>query len=159
MPEQEEESLLLQPSLRLGYMIVPKYLIDPIKAIYEQSSRFIPSYTQEIMSQFINKDYLNKHLRNVVKTAKERKELFVEYTKESIQTDVSHEGLHLIGKIKKNINDIDAFHALLKQNVIAYPLSNYYITKEKKQGLVMGFSSVNNKVMKEKTSTMNSILK
>lgn len=150
---------LLHPSLRLGYMIVPKYLINPIKAIYEQSSRFIPSYTQEIMSQFINKDYLNKHLRNVVKTAKERKELFIKYTKESVETDVSHKGLHLIGKIKKDISDIDAFHALLKHNVIAYPLSNYYITKEKKHGLVMGFSSVNNKVMKEKASIMNSILK
>ncbi len=150
---------LLHPSLRLGYMIVPKYLIDPIKAIYEQSSRFVPSSTQEIMSRFINKDYLNHHLRSVIKVSQERRELFVDNTKESLVIKDSHEGLHLIGKIKNGITDIDAFKTLLKHNVVAYPLSNYYITKEKEQGLIMGYSSVNNKVMKEKTAVINSILK
>jgi hypothetical protein len=43
--------------------------------------------------------------------------------------------------------------------VVAYPLSNYYITQEKEQGLIMGYSSVNNKVMKEKSAIINSILK
>lgn len=149
---------LLHPSLRLGYMIVPKYLIEPIKAIYEQSSRFIPSSTQEIMSHFIDKDYLNHHLRSVIKTAQERRKLFVDYTKESLDIEDSHEGLHLISKIKNDIKDLDAFKTLLKHNVVAYPLSNYYIGKEKKQGLIMGYSSVNNKVMKEKTAIINSLL-
>jgi len=150
---------LLHPSLRLGYMIVPKYLIDPIKSIYEQSSRFVPSSTQEIMSRFIDKDYLNHHLRSVIETAKERRELFVNYTKESLEIKDSHEGLHLISKIKNGTSDLDAFKKLLNHNVVAYPLSNYYITKEKEQGLIMGYSSVNNKVMKEKTAVINSILK
>ncbi len=150
---------LLHPSLRLGYMIVPKYLIDPIKSIYEQSSRFVPSSTQEIMSRFIDKDYLNHHLRSVIATAKERRELFVNYTQDSLEIKDSHEGLHLISKIKNGTSDLDAFKKLLKHNVVAYPLSNYYITKEKEQGLIMGYSSVNNKVMKEKTAVINSILK
>ena len=47
---------------------------------------------------------------------------------------------------------------LLENNVVAYPLSNYYITKENKQGLVLGFSSVNKKVMKQKTDVMNQLL-
>ena len=149
---------LLHPSLRLGYMIVPHYLIEPIKAIYEQSSRFIPSSTQEIMARFIDKDYLNKHLRNVIKTAKIRKELFVNYTNQSLQIDSSHNGLHLIGEIKSSMNDNDAYKLLLKNNVVTYPLSNYYISKEKQEGLVMGYSSVNKKVMQEKTTIINKIL-
>jgi len=52
---------------RFGYMVVPKYFIEPIKVIYEQSSRFVPSFTQTIMSEFISKYFLNKHLRNVIK--------------------------------------------------------------------------------------------
>jgi GntR family transcriptional regulator/MocR family aminotransferase len=149
---------LLHPSLRLGYMIVPTYLIEPIKAIYEQSSRFIPSSTQEIMSQFIDKDHLNKHLRSVIKVARERRALFVNYTKDVFDIASLNQGLHLIGKIKSNINDTNAFNTLLKHNVVAYPLSNYYITKEKKQGLVIGYSSVNNKVMKDKTNIIKTVL-
>ena len=29
---------LLHPSLRIGYIIVPKYLIEPIKTIYERNN-------------------------------------------------------------------------------------------------------------------------
>ena len=32
---------LLHPSLRIGYMIVPKHLLKPVKSVYEQSSRFV----------------------------------------------------------------------------------------------------------------------
>ncbi|MDP6922394.1 MAG: hypothetical protein QGH06_05415, partial [Lutibacter sp.] len=67
-------------------------------------------------------------------------------------------GLHLIAKIKHSIKDTDAFKILLSKNVVAYPLSNYYIGKEKKEGLVMGYSSVNSKVIKEKTGLINDLL-
>ncbi|MDC9723784.1 MAG: PLP-dependent aminotransferase family protein, partial [Urechidicola sp.] len=149
---------LLHPSLRLGYMIVPPYLVKPIKAIYEQSSRFIPSSTQAIMNQFISKDYLNKHLRNVITISKERRMLFKNLTQQSLEINESNEGLHLIGKIKNGISDIKAFKLLKQNDVIAFPLSNYYICKEKKDGLVLGYSSVNQKVMKEKTAIINEIL-
>jgi GntR family transcriptional regulator/MocR family aminotransferase len=149
---------LLHPSLRLGYMIVPQYLVEPIKAIYEQSSRFIPPSTQEIMTRFIDKNYLNLHLRNVIKTSKIRKELFINYTNKSLNINSSHDGLHLIGKIKSSMSDIEAYKLLLKNNVVTYPLSNYYISKEKQEGLVMGYSSVNKKVMQEKTILINKVL-
>ena len=149
---------LLHPSLRLGYMIVPEYLKEPVKAVYEQSTRFIPSSTQEILSRFIEKDYLNKHLREVVKIAQERKQLFLDSTKESLAIETTDTGLHLIAKIKHSIKDTDAFKILLSKNVVAYPLSNYYIGKEKKEGLVMGYSSVNSKVIKEKTGLINDLL-
>ncbi|MDH5415101.1 MAG: PLP-dependent aminotransferase family protein, partial [Flavobacteriaceae bacterium] len=68
---------LLHPSIRLGYMVVPNFLINPINSIYEQSSRFVPSSIQTIMSSFIEKDHLNVHLRNVIEISQERKRLFI----------------------------------------------------------------------------------
>lgn len=149
---------ILHPSLGLAYIVVPKYLINPIKSISDQSTRFISPSSQEIMHQFIEKDYLNKHIRNVIKIAKERKELFLDYTKDSLIINKSSEGLHLTGRFKRDVSDTTAFKLLFKNNVIAYPLSNFYITKEKKEGLVIGYSSVNNIILKEKTKIINSIL-
>lgn len=148
---------LLHPSLRIGYMIVPKYLVPPVKAIYEQSSRFVNVSIQEVLSQFINNNYLNLHLRNIIKVSKERRKLFLDYTKNILTTTDHSQGLHIIGNLTAPIDDTKASKVLLKSNVVAYPLSKYYIGKEKKQGLVLGFSSVNNKVMKEKTEVMNRI--
>jgi GntR family transcriptional regulator/MocR family aminotransferase len=149
---------ILHPSLRIGYMIVPKYLIKPIKSIYEQSSRFVPVSTQSILNNFIINGHLNKHIRNVIEISKERKKLFMNKTKNTFNFSKRNSGLHIIGKLKNNINDVSSYRLLLKNNVIAYPLSNYYINKEKENGLVMGYSSVNNKVMKEKTDLINNLL-
>jgi GntR family transcriptional regulator/MocR family aminotransferase len=150
---------LLHPSLRMGYMIVPKFMSQSIISIYEQSFRFIPSSTQEIMSTFIEKDYLNKHVRNVLEIASKRKEMFVSRTKEHLLIDKKkNNGLHLVANFYKKNNDIRIFKSLLKENVVAYPLSNYYITRKKSNGLVMGYCSVNTKVLKEKTNIINRIL-
>jgi GntR family transcriptional regulator/MocR family aminotransferase len=149
---------LLHPSLGISYVVVPKYLINPMKSISDQSTRFISPSNQEIMHQFIKKDYLNQHIRNVMKIAGERRKLFIKQTHNSLEIDESFEGLHLIGKVKSGMSDKTAFELLLKSDVAAYPLSNYYITKEKKEGLVIGYSSVNNKVMIEKTTIINSII-
>ncbi|CAL2080504.1 PLP-dependent aminotransferase family protein [Tenacibaculum sp. 190524A02b] len=150
---------LLHPSLRIGYMLVPKYLVTPIKSIYEQSCRFISVHLQENLNEFIIRDYLNKHIRNVIVTSKNRKRMFSELTKNFLDINSSFDGLHLIGKIKKeDLNDNLVHKKLLAQNVVAYPLSNYYITKRKKHGLVLGYSSVNEKVMREKIYKMSSTL-
>lgn len=149
---------LLHPALRVGYMIAPPYLINPIKAIYEQSNRFIPISTQTILHRFMEKNLLNLHIRNVLNTVAERRALFLKMTKNSLEVSKNNEGLHLIGKLKYPIKDVEAYQLLLKHNVVAYPLSNYYFTKEKKEGLVLGFSSVYKKMIIEKTKVMNKVL-
>lgn len=150
---------LLHPSLRVGYLIAPKYLINPIKAIYEQSSRFVSVHIQETLNTFINKDYLNMHIRKVISVASTRKNDFMHKNKSIFKIDKHFSGLHIIGKFKKEANDFKIHKALLKNNVIAYPLSNYYITKEKQSGLVMGYSSVNEKVMRNKIEQIHRVLK
>jgi len=153
---------LLHPSIRLGYMIVPKYLISPILGIYEQSSRFMPSETQKIMSLFIEKDYLNQHIRNVVKIAHERKKIFIEQFdlafKNEIMLDPSNIGLNIIGRFKnKKINDKELSKHLLNYGIVTNPLSKYYLKKPKEKGLVMGYSCVNSKTIKETIVKMKEI--
>ena len=106
-----------------------------------------------VLTQF-NSAGLNKHIKNVIEVSKERKKLFIDQTKNSFKISNENSGLHIIGKLTNTDDDVLAYKTLLKKNVIAYPLSNYYINKEKVKGLVMGYSSVNNKVMKEKTAIL-----
>ena len=149
---------LMHPSLRLGYMVVPHYLIPAIKAIYEQSSRFVSPDRQTIMKDFIKSDALNKHLRKVIEISQDRRILFKKLASKSLTFNQSNLGLHLIGKPKTNICDKKLFEILLEQHVVAYPLSNYYIGNTSEQGLVFGFSSVNKKMMKEKIDIINTII-
>ncbi|GAA4268989.1 PLP-dependent aminotransferase family protein [Hyunsoonleella aestuarii] len=144
---------LLHPAIRLGYMIVPYYLLDTIKALNRQSSRFVSPVTQSILSDFIEKDYLNKHLRHVIEASIERKRVFLksfsDNFNEEILVDSRNTGLHIIANINNNISDVSLASYFSKKNVIVHPYSSYFINNNKQNGIVMGYSSVNTKVIKE----------
>ncbi len=144
---------LLHPSIRMGYMIVPHYLLDTITALYEQSSRFVSPPLQKTLSSFIEKDYLNKHLRSVIEVSIERKKLFFDcfnsHFNNEISIDSNNTGLHIIGSLKDEIEDKKLTAFLRKSDIIVHPYSNYFIGGNKKNGIVMGYSSVNNKLIKE----------
>ena len=153
---------LVHPSMRLGYMIVPYYLLDAVTALYRQSSRFVSRENQKAMSLFIERDYLNKHLRNVMEVSQERKEIFVEHFDRNLGAhfylDTSNPGLHVIGHIKAEMKDVALERELLDQNILAHALSKYYVHPTDENGLVMGFCSVNPKQIKDTLYKMGEII-
>jgi len=151
---------LLHPSIRLGYMIVPAYLKKAIIGVYQQSSRFVSTELQKVMNMFIEKDYLNKHIRNVIEIAQERKEIFIDHFNSSFENEISLDtnttGLNIIGRFHQDmINDKEVATFIKKNGITTNPLSKYYITEPEENGLVMGYSCVNNKLIKESIDKMS----
>lgn len=144
---------ILHPSIRLGYMIVPHYLVDVITTLFEHSNRFVPPSIQKTLSSFIEKDYLNRHLRNTIKVSNERKKIFHDsfnsLFKNEIQLDSSNRGLNVIGHLKKGVDDKKLAEFFNKIGITTYPLSSYFNKAVKKNGLVMGYCSVNSKLIKD----------
>ncbi|WP_165819369.1 PLP-dependent aminotransferase family protein [Flagellimonas aquimarina] len=149
---------ILHPSIRLGYLIAPPHYVDSIKAMFEQSLRFISPVTQRVMSDFIEKDYLNQHLRKVVQVVNERKQFFVEHFKnvfdDSVKIQPANQGLHLMAKLPDDMCDIEVSKMLIDKEIISFPYSKYFIKTKKEKGLVMGFSSVSTPVIKQKLEKM-----
>lgn len=154
---------ILHPSIRLGYLIAPPHFVDSIKAMFEQSFRFISPVTQKVMSDFIEKDYLNQHLRKIVQVVHERKDFFVEQFQnvfdESIKIQSANHGLHLMAKLEENVCDIEISRKLKEEEIVSFPYSKYFLKKEieKEKGLVMGFSSVSKAVIKQKLEKMSRV--
>jgi len=144
---------ILHPSIRLGYMIIPYRLIDVITVMFEYSNRFVPPSLQKTLSAFIEKDYLNKHLRNTMKISAERKNVFHKNFSTSFSNEIllnsNNMGLNVIGHLKKGIDDQKLAEFFNNIGVTTYPLSNYFNEGVKKNGLVMGYCSVNNKRIKD----------
>ena len=149
---------LLHPSIRLGYMIAPEYLVDTITSLYEQSSRFVAPSQQQILSNFIEKDFLNKHLRRVLEVSQERKKIFIETFNLFFENDISlithNPGMHITGLLNNSIEDTKLAQYLRYKNIIVHPLSNYCFGQKPQNGLVMGYCSVNNKTIKETIKKM-----
>ena len=149
---------ILHPSIRLGYMIIPEYLLDSISGLLQQSSRFVSPSIQKTLSLFIEKDYLNRHLRNIIQVSSERKEVFLKALSENFENELTinsnNKGLNVIAELKEGVDDEKLSNYLNETGVTTYAYSNYFHQGDKKNGLVMGYCSVNNALIQENITKM-----
>ena len=151
---------LLHPSIRLGYMIVPKYLINAVEALQEHSHRFVAPSIQVVMNQFIERNYLYMHIKNIIEVAKERQELFITEFEECKNMSIQNknfESLHLVAKFNKQISSREEsliINQLTEANITSHSLSKCFIDNKKQQGLILGYSSVRPKELQRKVKKM-----
>lgn len=159
---------LLHQSVRLGYMVVPHFLLAVVKALQKHSHRFVSPSNQVVMSQFIEKKYIFNHIKNVVEIAEERKEIFVEnfkkYIHASIQMkDSQARSLHVLTEIPEHgVSDKQISQELSKINITAHHYSKCFVNNTK-QGLIFGYSCVKRPILikkiKETAKVYNSLMK
>lgn len=152
----------LHPSIRLGYMILPHYLIDPIKTLQMHSHRFVPQSIQSVMSDFITKNLIYKHIRNIIAEAADRRKhfvsLFEKYFDDSISIrEVDTGSFHLVCEFAEERDDKELVLALENKGIVAHPLSKCFVGTEKKYGLILGYSCVNHGFMAQYVAKMAAV--
>ena len=156
---------LLHPSIRLGYMIVPKYLVDTVAALQEHSHRFVTPSIQVVMNQFIEKSYLYQHIKNSIEVAKQRHDLFItEFESVSKNMYIQKKifsSFHVLALFKNNVT-VEYEKMLIQElkvhNITVFSLSKCYIGNPKQQGLIFGYSSVRPNILKQKIEKMKLLL-
>jgi GntR family transcriptional regulator/MocR family aminotransferase len=154
---------LLHQSIRLGYMVVPYYLLDVIKALQMHSHRFVSPSNQIVMSQFIENNYIYNHIKNVVKVAHERKSLFVEKFQELMPNSFEIQesearSLHVLVKTPEHLDDKKIKAELYKNHINVHNYSHCFLDQNQ-NGLIFGYSSVKAPIMVKKLKTMQKIIK
>jgi len=156
---------LLFPSIRLGYMVLPKHLVNAIESLQEHSHRFVAPIAQMVMSQFIEKNHLYSHFKNLKTVAKERSKIFTQWHKNTntntqlvtTENNSLHKVLLFDDKITLETEEKIQEH-LLKKGISAYRLSTCFIDKKTKTGLIIGYATVAPSVMKQKLTVLASVL-
>jgi GntR family transcriptional regulator/MocR family aminotransferase len=156
---------LLHPSIRLGYMILPRYLIPVVEALQEHSHRFISPSIQMVMNQFIEKNYLYQHLNNCIAIAKERHDIFIEeFERECKSMYIQKKpfsSFHLVAFFKEPVSEEFEKEIIQKLNdakITTFSLSKCYIGVPKKQGLILGYSAVRPAMLKKEIKKMGELL-
>jgi GntR family transcriptional regulator/MocR family aminotransferase len=156
---------LLHPSIRLGYMIVPQYLIKPVEALQEHSHKFVSPSIQVVMTQFIARNYLYQHLRNIISVANKRFSMF-RSTFNSISGHMfiaAQEcySFHVVATLNNQSEqklESEILTALKLRDIEAHSLSKCYIGTRKMYGLILGFSAVNERELLKKIKLMKGII-
>jgi GntR family transcriptional regulator/MocR family aminotransferase len=156
---------LLHPSIRLGYMIVPKYLTQVVQALQEHSHRFVSPSIQMVMNQFIEKNYLYQHIKNCIDAAKERHDLFIsEFERECQSMYIQQKtfaSFHLVAFFKEHVSadyEKEIIRKLNENNITTFSLSKCYIGTPLKQGLILGYASIRPTMIKKEIKKMGNFL-
>lgn len=138
---------LLHPSIRVGYMVLPPYLIQAVEALLKHSHRFVAPSIQVVLHQFIEKKYIYGHIKNVVKTADARKKTFIEAYQELLghRYPIQAPGirsLHLLAHLPKGEKDQPICKDLVRNNILVHAYSKCFVGEPTDQGFIFGYSSV-----------------
>ena len=152
----------LFPSVRIGYVVVPKILVDTFaktRNIFGQTSSAI---TEEALSNFMDDGGFAEHIRKMRRLYRERRDILLDALKNHCtnilvpqQTDA---GMHIIADIKNGMSDRLAHLELLNAGIDSLPLSIYYEGSVQRQALVLGFSGVQKKVIPKLVTKMGRVL-
>ena len=153
----------LHPSIRIGFMVVPMQLIDPMRALIRHSHLFVSPSIQFMLNSFIDTKILHKHLAKVQEVAQERYALFSEILKNKAQnvlTEVKSEvpSLHITALLNKGASDSLVVEALSKKGIITHSLSKCYVSGPKHQGLIMGHSCIRSQFITPKLEKLIDVI-
>lgn len=70
-------SKVMYPALRLGYMVVPQQLVEPLNLLRTLSTRQPPMNDQQVMSSFISEGHFQPHIRRMRRISQRRRDLLL----------------------------------------------------------------------------------
>lgn len=141
------------PSLRLGCIVAPKDLTGAFIAARALVDRHSPSLDQAILADFINEGHFSRHLRRMRALYAERQQVLVEAAERDLhgllEVAPAAAGMHLVGWLPERISDKAASAKAARYGVEGSPLSAYSTNLLPRGGLVLGYTAVNAREIKD----------
>ncbi|MEW3213522.1 PLP-dependent aminotransferase family protein [Escherichia coli] len=157
-------SKTVYPGLRLGYLVLPRPLKEALKRAHAELYRGGHTLIQMALAEFINGGHYSAHIRRMWLLYSRRRaflgELIERHCGTQALSDFSdNAGLHLILNLPDDVDDVAVAASANAQNILVRPLSLYYLTAQRKRGLLMGFASLPEAQMEEAFATLLTCLR
>ena len=134
----------LFPGLRIGYVVVPRQLLDAFVAARYLMDRQPPGLQQEVLAAFIGDGHLASHIRRMRSLYRDQRDRLVEVLRrragDLLEVEPPDQGMHLVAYLRPGLSDTAVERAALEEGVIVRALSRLYLRGRARQGLLLGFS-------------------
>jgi GntR family transcriptional regulator/MocR family aminotransferase len=134
----------LFPGLRLGYLVTPKGLAEPLAALRRLVDRQPPTITQAITLDFMQSGQFAAHIRRRRIAYKAQRDALAAALERRLghllEVDVPDQGMHLIAYLKDGRSDLEAEARAEAKGVVARAISRLYHAKAAEHGLILGFT-------------------
>ena len=138
-------SKILYPSLRLGYLVAPEQLVEPmikIRAVLDQHS---PAIDQATLARFIAEGYFLSHIKRMRKLYSDRRAFFIEQFDQLLSKhfilQIPEAGLHFVAWLRRK-TDLQMVTRVCKEiGIRPSPLSSCFMKAELNPALTFGFAA------------------
>ncbi|MEW5915288.1 MAG: PLP-dependent aminotransferase family protein [Gemmatimonadota bacterium] len=138
-------SKVLFPSLRLGYLVVPPDLIEPLTALKSVTARHAPLLDQIALADFMADGHFARHIRRMREVYAERLATLIDSARQRLQglLDISSvaAGLQTVGWLAPSIDADAAIAAATTRDVVVMPVRERGQRTMPNNALVLGFAA------------------
>jgi GntR family transcriptional regulator / MocR family aminotransferase len=146
-------SKVLFPALRIGYLVVPKELVSVLTYAKRLTDRHSPMLEQQVLTDFINEGYLERHIRRMRKLYDQRRQVLIQALKKYFGNQVTilgeNAGLHLMVQFHTDFSDQEVVAKAAERGVKLVTAQRYYLKNAGKSEFVIGYSNLSEEKISE----------
>ena len=157
-------SRAIAPAIRIGYMILPKPLLEHYQKNFSYYSSTVSRVDQAILTSFIEGGYFERHLNRMRKIYKNKHDTLINALKvfgKEITILNDNAGLHVLVQYHGKYMEQELLDIAKKHGIRLYSLSEHYITKPPTSdvsNLLFGFGNLSEDRIKLGIKTLYDVL-
>jgi GntR family transcriptional regulator/MocR family aminotransferase len=155
-------SKILYPSLRLGYILAPEQLVEPmikIRAVMDQHS---PAIDQATLARFLTEGFFLSHIKRMRKLYSDRREFFIEQFNNLLGNyfilEIPEAGLHFVAWLRRKTEFALITSVCKEIGMRPSPLSSCFMKAESEAALTFGFAAWSRAQIREGLSKLAATL-
>ncbi len=159
-------SKLISPALRIGYLVVPKRLLDAVRAYMNESGPHASLVPQPALAAFMQSGEFALHLRRMRRVYARRQAHLISMLKpvqDLLDVRLDPAGMHLClplkSKLSDRISDREICAIAQKAGLSVDALSSFCVLDKKPQALLVGYAAFDEDALSSAASKLISILR
>jgi GntR family transcriptional regulator/MocR family aminotransferase len=152
----------LLPGLRVAYCVVPPALVEPVSQTMRNTGSSANVQTQAALARFMESGAYLKHLRQIRQVYHRRGMLLFETLRHRLgnRVDVAPPtgNVQLAVLFREPVDDIALALAMQARGFAVSPLSNCYLGREKRSGLIVGFAGATDVQIEQGVEVLGDLL-
>jgi len=150
------------PSLRVGYLVVPKSLIPAFTAAKWLNDQHSATLEQETLAEFISTGMYERYLRRVGRRNSARREALLDavhtHLGDRVELSGDGAGAHVVLWLRRGIAEGDVITAAAAVGVGVYGVGSYYLKKPARAGIMLGYSRLKETEIREGILRLSQVL-
>jgi len=155
-------SKILFPSLRIGYIVIPRDLVDHFLSVRFAMDIFPPYLYQEVLADFMALGHFGRHIRKMRQVYNARRSTLIDCLQnefgDKLRVHGAPAGMHVTVTLPDGFDDRALGARAAGERLWLLPLSPTYAGKKPGNGFVLGFGSTSNEQIPAAVKRMRSII-